>query len=76
MLERVPLAGLTVIADKGFAGAEFEGLILRDVLGWSARDRRGARRLGRRSHQRPSSAHAPAWKRGADTSPYPTRSSV
>jgi len=25
MLERVPLAGLTVIADKGFAGAEFEG---------------------------------------------------
>src|SRR5207244_1590967 len=24
-LERVPLAGLTVIADKGFAGAEFEG---------------------------------------------------
>lgn len=25
MLERVPLAGHTVIADKGFAGAEFEG---------------------------------------------------
>src|SRR5947207_9402402 len=25
MLERVPLAGLTVIADKGFAGAEFQG---------------------------------------------------
>src|SRR5436190_16366867 len=25
MLERVPLAGLTVIADKGFAGADFEG---------------------------------------------------
>jgi hypothetical protein len=25
MLERVPLVGLTVIADKGFAGAEFEG---------------------------------------------------
>src|SRR6266516_2536897 len=25
MLERVPLAGLTVIADTGFAGAEFEG---------------------------------------------------
>ena len=25
MLERVLLAGLTVIADKGFAGAEFEG---------------------------------------------------
>src|SRR6266496_4287006 len=25
MLERVPLAGLTVIADKGFSGAEFEG---------------------------------------------------
>ena len=25
MLERVPLAGLTVIADKGLAGAEFEG---------------------------------------------------
>jgi hypothetical protein len=24
MLERVPLAGHTVIADKGFAGAEFE----------------------------------------------------
>jgi hypothetical protein len=25
MLERVPFAGLTIIADKGFAGAEFEG---------------------------------------------------
>lgn len=25
MLERIPLAGHTVIADKGFAGAEFEG---------------------------------------------------
>lgn len=25
MLERVPLAGHTVVADKGFAGAEFEG---------------------------------------------------
>ena len=27
MLERVPLAGHTVIADKGFAGAEFEAFM-------------------------------------------------
>ena len=27
MLERVPLEGHTVIADKGFAGAEFEAFM-------------------------------------------------
>lgn len=41
MLERVPLAGHTVIADKGFAGAEFEGWMADRGASFLRPDRKG-----------------------------------
>ncbi len=41
MLERVPLAGQTVIADKGFAGSEFEGWMADRGANFLRPDRKG-----------------------------------
>ena len=53
MAQRVPLAGHTVIADKGFAGAEFEQLIASCGATFLRPDRRNeARRHGSLGHVR------------------------